>query len=67
MEYMEYPLREIINQRENYFRKSKGMQQISHLVYQLFCGIQYLHKAEITHGVSFLSSTNSLKGHRKII
>ena len=53
---MSFPLRAIINERGNYFRGDDGFQQISFIVYQLFCGLKYLHDAGVTHGVRYLTT-----------
>jgi hypothetical protein len=51
-DYMDCPLRAIINEHDKYFKNPYGGNNIINLLFQLVCGVSYLHKNLIVHGVS---------------
>jgi mitogen-activated protein kinase 8/9/10 (c-Jun N-terminal kinase) len=53
MDYMDYPLRALILERNKQFQGLNGGRNMSFLIYQLLCGVNHLHQAGIAHRVNF--------------
>lgn len=56
-EYMDHDLNYLKNNRQwlTTRNNSSGAERLSFIAYQMFCGIDYLHKAGIAHRVIVLS------------
>lgn len=65
MDYMNYPLEMLI--KKNFDSQiiktlNNDLKPISYLLYQLLCGVNYLHQADITHGVCHFNKKKQVQG-----
>lgn len=63
IEYMDCPLRALINEHDKYFKNSGGKSLIKNFLYQLVYGVAYLHKNSIVHGVTFIYIGGQMGSH----
>jgi hypothetical protein len=57
---MACPLKAMIERHNEHFKVANGLKRISALMYQLLCGINYLHENSIVHGVRLECKKNFL-------